>query len=287
MRAHAHMTINEMVVLWISKSKMDAEHFPAVEPSYSTLAGISKLYSLRMLPGVGRVSAQRCICWCAECFAGLAEHKGRADLLDVPRCARRALTIPGVHQITCDAASGVANARMRQRELWEKKLKPKLKAGLYAAVQARAAWSTDEESHYRPGHFWVFELGEENGSPIVQTFDRRSTYKGIRFDKGESALCVRRWLHRASDDPNGLTFVHWLAPPGELLVVDSSELRAVGFQLLKPSVRRGSRTLRSMTPAVWAMLSETAAAQADYSDPSLRYLLPSQEDGEIRALCNS
>ena len=61
--------------------------------------------------------------------------------------------------------------------LWAK-LKPLLKAGKHAAVQARELWYTEEKKHLRPGHFWACELGDADGkgSPIIHTFTRKSEY---------------------------------------------------------------------------------------------------------------
>ena len=55
------MKIHEMVVLYIDKDEVDPSypHFewPAVDPTYSTLTGISKKYCFMMCGG-GRVASQ-------------------------------------------------------------------------------------------------------------------------------------------------------------------------------------------------------------------------------------
>ena len=110
-----------------------------------------------------------------------------------------------------------------------------LKAGKHAAIQARALWSTEERVHLRPGHFWACELGDADGkgSPIIHTFIKKnesfelSDGRKMRGDAGDCLLLIRRYFHRTADDPNGLTFKLWQAKKGELLVVNSSELRAV------------------------------------------------------------
>ncbi len=38
---------------------------------------------------------------------------------------------------------------------------------------------------------------------------------------------MKRYYHRASDDPEGLTFKRWEAQPGEVLIINSSKFRAV------------------------------------------------------------
>ena len=43
------------------------------------------------------------------------------------------------------------------------KVRAALPEGKHASVQARERWSTAEEVHLRPGHHWVFELGNAGG----------------------------------------------------------------------------------------------------------------------------
>ena len=49
----------------------------------------------------------------------------------------------------------------------------------------------------------------------------------VRGDAGDCLLLLRRYYHRAVEDPNGLTFKRWEEKQGDILVVNSSELRAV------------------------------------------------------------
>ena len=49
----------------------------------------------------------------------------------------------------------------------------------------------------------------------------------MRGDAGECLLLLRRYFHRTPEDLAGLTFRQWQAAKGEVLVVNSSELRAV------------------------------------------------------------
>ena len=44
---------------------------------------------------------------------------------------------------------------------------------------------------------------------------------------GECVLLLRRYYHRTADDRDGLTFKRWPAKKGEILLLNSSELRAV------------------------------------------------------------
>ena len=56
-------------------------------------------------------------------------------------------------------------------------------------------------------------------------------FQGIRFDANECAILVKRWLNRTADDVEGLTFVEWQEADQDVMIVNSSELRAVGFAL--------------------------------------------------------
>ena len=102
-------------------------------------------------------------------------------------------------------------------------------------MQARALHSTEELVHLRPGHYWPCELGNADGkgSPIIHTFTQKnesfelSDGRKMRGDAGECLLLIRRYFYRTLDDLNGLTFRQEQAKKNELLVVNSSELRAV------------------------------------------------------------
>jgi hypothetical protein len=75
---HWHMKINEMVILYIDKNEKDPSYprfeWPTVDPKYSTLKEISKMYC-HMMCGRGRVASRR------FCTRGrkMIEHKGSQD----------------------------------------------------------------------------------------------------------------------------------------------------------------------------------------------------------------
>ena len=106
----------------------------------------------------------------------------------------------------------------------------------------------------RPGHFWACEFGDAGkllqdpsrvGSAILAgPFESRQywppnegepgwkpAYRGMarhRYDEGDCALLLNCYFHRTADDAEGLTFLRWKGlQRGEVLVVNSSELRAV------------------------------------------------------------
>lgn len=170
-------------------------------------------------------------------------------------------------------------------------MKPKLKkgaaggAGKFAAVQVRELWSNEEFVNLRPGQFWVCELGDADGkgSPIInKAFDKRTMFEGTRFERGDSAILIRRYLNRTADDGQGLTFVPWQESAGETLVVNSSELRYVGFDMTRlggppqPAGQRASRGARLL-----AVPAGTSVTQP------VKYMLGLEDDARIRAVCET
>ncbi len=137
------------------------------------------------------------------------------------------------------------------------------KPGAWGCVQARAVWSTEEEAHLRPGHFWICKFGTVPGSMSCaeKKFELQTRkweeYKGTRYYDGDKALVVELWLHRVADDLSGLTFQEWDPSAGTddasapvAMLVNSSELRAADFHLaeVRPlqldTVARGGRRKR-------------------------------------------
>lgn len=148
-------------------------------PTYSTFDVISSGYSVLMRGG-GRVGGANYSCWCPACCLAFETGDGMDQLLDVPACKRRHLLMHdecraghcyGYQEasITCTASTGIANAKKGDRRLWTE-LKPLLRrAGIFAAVKARALWSDEEEGHLRLGHFCLCEQNDADGkgSPIL------------------------------------------------------------------------------------------------------------------------
>ncbi len=65
------------------------------------------------------------------------------------------------------------------------------KPDAWGCVQAREVWSTEEEAHLRPGHFWICKFGTVPGrmSCVEKKFDpqtrRWEEYKGTRYYDGD------------------------------------------------------------------------------------------------------
>ena len=244
---HADMKINEIVSMYIDKDETDPAfprfQWPSVEPKYSTFTDISKKYCFCMRGG-GRAGGRRFCCFCEPCCLALVfssgsgtwlsaalslppltprcsrshelqDGEGMTPLLDIPNCESRHVTcFKGSEEtITCTAARGLANAKTRVKALWAE-LKRILKAGKYAAVQARVLHPTEKQVHVRPGHFWACEFGDANGkgSPIIHTFTKKnevftlSNGRKMVGDEGNCLLLVRRYFYRTVDDDLGLTF---------------------------------------------------------------------------------
>lgn len=201
-------------------------------------------------------------CWCPACsrVRGRGPHLGtvnEGDCLTVPGCLHQRLTVWNERRLTVARAAGIGNRRSRLEELWVE-LKNLLGPGKYGCVQVRELWSSEEEVHFRPGHYWMFEFGDTgNGTCIEKSFSGASArswqvYKGLRFYNGEHALTVKRWLHRIEADTSALSFESWnpsaesLSPQAQQahLIVNSSELRGVA------TLGRGAGAeLREILPA--------------------------------------
>jgi hypothetical protein len=80
------------------------------------------------------------------------------------------------------------------------------KPGVWCYVQVREEWSTEEEAHRRPGHFWICKIGTFPGtmSCVERKFELQGRkckwdqYKVTRYSDGDSVLVVELWLHRGS-----------------------------------------------------------------------------------------
>ena len=157
----------------------------------------------------------------------------------------------------------------------------------------------------RPGHFWACELGNANGegSPILAgPFKKREfwppnegeagwkdAYRGItrrRYDVDDCALLLRCYYHRTPDDPEGLTFMREPVKQGEVLVVNSSELRAVqgrqqcDFKLTLP---QGAKPLRQQL----SRAKKQARLEEVPFDPKQRWRCERELDRDTRKVCEA
>jgi len=104
-------------------------------------------------------------------------------------------------------------------------------------------YRSTEEKFLRPGHHWLFKLGDAGDGTSCEkkfNFSRRSweDYKGTQFHNGQQALVVERWLNRVEEDASGLFFEEWnptqnadASQPPVAMLINSLELCAAGFTL--------------------------------------------------------
>ncbi len=112
--------------------------------------------------------------------------------------------------------------------------------GVWGCVQARAQWSTEEDTHMRPDHHWLCEFGDAgNGTSCESQFnlDHRKCedYRGTRFYNKDSALVIKRRLNRVEEDASGLTFQEWTpdvdtSRPPVAMLINSIEIACRWFQ---------------------------------------------------------
>ena len=112
----------------------------------------------------------------------------------------------------------------------------------------------------------------------------------MRGDAGECLLLLRRYFHRTPNDPDGLTFKHWQGKKGELLVINSSELRAVqGHQKndfvlrpINPPVLR-EKSVRGRKKAAYA---QQQPVEVEYG-PNQKWSLDPDIDQDTRKVCEA
>ena len=195
--------------------------------------------------------------------------------------------------IACRAAAGQANAKARAKVLWAE-LKRGLKAGKHAAIQARTLSSTEERRHLRPGHFWACELGNADGkgSPTLHTFSRKNEYftlsdgNKIRGDPGECVLLLRRYFNRTAADLEGLTFKQEQAKKGEVLAVNSSQLRALQGHQKNDFVLRLINPPKLRQKIARSGKKDDPTAEVEYG-PRQEWGLDPDIDCDTRKVCES
>ena len=164
---HAYLEINEIVVRYLDATEIPR---PAVPDDVSPVNGILSHYSFMMLSrGVYAMREWRC--WCSACsrVRGRGPHLGTvsdARLLTVPGCIHSKLTVWREGSFKVTRAAGISNRKTRLAAVWAE-VERKVKPGVYGCVQVRELWE-EEERHYRPGHFWLFEFGDAGDGTCVE-----------------------------------------------------------------------------------------------------------------------
>ena len=152
--SHESAKINEIVVFYVDETEI-AER-PAVEATYDFSGSSTKLFSYALLDSEKMAGRERS-CWCPPCARARGPGEGMVwagnAKLCVPGCACPERTWTA-HNVTRTDAAGVANKK-KQAQAEGHKMAAKLGIGMFIAVQARERWSTSENIHFRPGHYWL------------------------------------------------------------------------------------------------------------------------------------
>ena len=146
----------------------------------------------------------------------------------------------------------------------------------FLAIQARERWSTSEDVHYRPGHFW---LPQAPNVLEVRKIEKRCTIEGVMFDRDDYLVRIGRYFDRVATDPSGLTFEEWTPPDGSSsFIINATELRGVNFTMTptaptppQQEVRRSGR--------------RAAVVSAPPQPPPKEYRMDQLVDDEIRRRC--
>ena len=145
-----------------------------------------------------------------------------------------------------------------------------------AAAIARERWSTSEEVHYRPGHFW---LAQAPDVLEVRMIDKRCTIESVMFSPGDYLIRIGRYFDRVASDPSGLTFEEWTPPDGSSFVINATELRGVNFTMTptEPGPALGVELRRSARRA--------AVVEAPMVERAKEYVMDPLVDDTLRARC--
>ena len=194
-------------------------------------------------------------------------------------------SLPWHQQMIRDKGTGLAGRRV-QAQCRGKQLALALKASKHGdnaagfmAIQARERWSTSEDMHYRPGHFW---LAQAPDVVDVKKLEKRCKIQGITFSPGDYLVRIGRYFDRKASDPSGLTFEEKNPPPNQdsdgSFIINATELRAVNFSMLPAvgplplaEIRRSGRLAKVVITPPAPRASE--------------YIMPQEIDNMIRASC--
>ena len=237
-----------------------------------------------MMLAKDQLARRESTCWCEGCFGarGRLNMTSSRDKLICPSCTHRDKPV-WVQQVVKDLGTGLAGRRTEAQAAGKKLAQmlmqpsnttPKPNEG-FLAIQARERWSTSEEVHLRPGHFWLAQLPLERE---VRKIEKRTTIEGVIFHPGNYLIRIGRYFDRVASDTSGLTFEEWTPPDGGSFVVNATELRAVNFTMTptKPppplvEVRRSGR--------------RAAVVSTPPQKPPKEYTMDPAVDNDIRSRC--
>lgn len=188
-----------------------------------------------------------------------------------------------------DKGTGIAGRR-KEAQVRGKLLAQKLLAAKqgdncagFMAIQARESWSQSEDTHYRPGHFW---LAQAPSTLDVRKMTSRCTIEGTMFHPGDYLVRIGRYFDRKASDPTGLCFEEWNPPQDSShsgsFIINATELRAVNFSML-PVQHQHAPLLEVRRKS--GRVSSAKIVGVPPCQPPKAYMLPQEIDDEIRAAC--
>ena len=211
--AHREKTIKRISVLYSDHAEITER--PAVEKDFEPLTGKMTSFSFLMLAHE-QIARRERSCFCAAACMHAHERDSSPFRLAAEGELHCRDCESGQHfsgpaypwreqSMKMLSTSGVANRR-KEAQASGMALARKLNPGEFFAVQARERWSTAEEQHLRPGHFWV---AQASSNFRVEAADKRMSLGGTVFNKGDLIVKIGRYFDRDVSDPSGLTFEEW------------------------------------------------------------------------------
>ena len=164
--------------------------------------------------------------------------------------------------------------------------------------QPKDSWHSWVGSDWRRQETWTQNRRDEKlREGVVVLPAREGEFGAVHHWRRGLAGCVQDWARGSIavavtiNDASGLTFVEWdptkdadpskPAPPPVSMIINSSELRGVGFKLTEvlPPELEGAARRRTRTRTRGA-----GVARLEGVAPS-QYVLKSSDDNDLRALC--
>ena len=166
--AHVDKAIHEIVVTYSNHNEITERG--VVDHEFSPLTGKMSSYSYLMLAR-DQIGRRERSCSCEGCFHQLGRATLRAagdQTLVCDECetnrheaflgiAEGKRTSTWHEQEVKDLGTGLAGRRV-EAQAQGHKFATMLKPHGFMSIQARERWSTTEEVHVRPGHFWVAQV---------------------------------------------------------------------------------------------------------------------------------
>ena len=235
-----------------------------------------------MMLAKDQIARRERTCWCSSCLGarGRVNMTSAGNKLICDTCTHRDKP-PWAQQMARDLGTGLAGRRKESQEEGKKLAQRLLAPSMvkphqgFLAIQARERWSTSEEVHYRPGHFWLAQAPDVLELRQVAT---RCTIEGVMFSPGDFLVRIGRYFDRVATDTSGLTFEEWTPPDGGSFIINATELRAVNFTMTpvvqQPPLQEVRRAGR-----------RAAVVSTPPQPPPKEYTMDQLVDDDIRSRC--